>query len=285
MLAGFGHEVSEPPQHLVADAVGRRDAPVFIDLVQKRIQVLAAIAIFELEVKGHVIDAGDQIIDVFVGNADVPRQFMRSARHTMAKPDGADIRGAAQGPLIHTHGIGVIDEQRIRAKRFHIAGDVNQDGYRAQRAHDAADAQGIGNGLTQAVFFGDLEVNDRRGFVAANLNHADDIVGAGQCSAAIGGDFDSRIDPKCLDDMLRHLLRLFQTSRIDIHQTDGGVRQFRITPDIAHQVFGKNGAAGADECHFGHARFLSNIPHLYRHGLTISRLHCPQVLPNSHNGN
>ena len=73
VLAGFGHVVSEPPQHLVADAVGRRDAPVFIDLVQKRIQILAAIAIFELEVKGHVIDAGDQIIDVFVGNADVAR--------------------------------------------------------------------------------------------------------------------------------------------------------------------------------------------------------------------
>jgi hypothetical protein len=46
--------------------------------------------------------------------------------------------------------------------------------------NDAADAQGISDGLAQTKLFRDLEIDHGRGLVPANLDGIDDKLGAAQ---------------------------------------------------------------------------------------------------------
>ena len=62
----------------------------------------------------------------------------------------------------------------------------------ANAAHDTADAERVGDGLTQAELLGNLEVGDRARVVAADLEADDDEVRAFERLALIGIGFDLR---------------------------------------------------------------------------------------------
>gem|GEM_PF-7032034 len=62
---------------------------------------------------------------------------------------------------------------------------VKQHRNGTQRAEDAADAQGIGNGLLQAVLSGDGEIGDGAGIVAADLNGIYHVISVFQCRPAV----------------------------------------------------------------------------------------------------
>ena len=66
----------------------------------------------------------------------------------------------------------------------------------AQAAHDAADAERVGDGLAQPALLRHLEVGDRAGLVAGDLDHQHDVVGVLQRPPAIGrgGDLRLRVD-------------------------------------------------------------------------------------------
>jgi hypothetical protein len=69
VLARLGHEVAEPAQHLVADAVVFGDVAGPGQRLQAGVEVLSVA--LEPEVEGHVVDPGGQIVDLAVGDAQV----------------------------------------------------------------------------------------------------------------------------------------------------------------------------------------------------------------------
>ena len=75
----------------------------------------------------------------------------------------------------HGHGVGVVEEPRVRAHLSHIVGKILHHGNGAQSAEDAANAQRIGDGLAQAVLLGHFKVRYRAGLVQTHLNGVDHI--------------------------------------------------------------------------------------------------------------
>ena len=63
---------------------------------------------------------------------------------------------------------------------------VPQHRHRAQAAHDTAHAKRIGDGLAQAVLFGDVEICDGAGLVPADLKGGNHEIRAVQRGAAVG---------------------------------------------------------------------------------------------------
>ena len=129
-----------------------------------------------------MVDAGDfplQVIDL-VEHVDVAQQSAGAGLDRMTEADGADLGLAQNSAGEGTHGVGVVEQPGIGADLLHIAGEIEHDRKGAQDAEDAADADGVGDGLTQTILFGDLEVGDGAGVVAADLYGVDDEIGAAQ---------------------------------------------------------------------------------------------------------
>ncbi|MNV82553.1 hypothetical protein D3C71_1762950 [compost metagenome] len=94
MFGAFGDEIAQAGEHFVAHLVGAARIPgrlgraafaIGADEVGIEIAIGAVgLAMLELEVEGHVIDAGRAIADFLVGNSQVVGQFHRRALHRMA---------------------------------------------------------------------------------------------------------------------------------------------------------------------------------------------------------
>jgi len=246
VLAGFGDEVAQPPEHLIAHPVPGRDAIFLDDLAEARVEVFdraVGQAALEAQVEGHVVDAGADVVDLLQRHADVAGELLGGSLDAVAQPDRLDRRGAVDRPAQDGHRVDVVQVKDVRAQLLHVAAHFQEDRDGAQAAHDPADAQRVGDGLAQAVFLGHFEVNDRAGPVAADLEHADDVVGAVQGAAAIRGGLDrgGRVEG------FRHLvpddLRRMQAVRVNVEQGNGRLRQLREAQDVAHQVLGKDRAA------------------------------------------
>ena len=109
VLGGLGDEVAEVPQHLVAHAVagGRRDLP------QRRVEVLAVA--LEAQVERHVVDAGDEVVDLAGGS---PRSAASSpaVRWTVwQSPTVRTLLAARDRPAEHRHRVDVLEQQRVGA--------------------------------------------------------------------------------------------------------------------------------------------------------------------------
>jgi hypothetical protein len=74
----------------------------------------------------------------------------------MAQADLLDVGELRpKRPGVDRHRVDVLQHDRIRADRAHVLGQLPQMRDGAQAAHDAADSQGVGDGLAQARrFFG-----------------------------------------------------------------------------------------------------------------------------------
>ena len=121
-----------------------------------------------------------------------------------------------------------------------------------QAPHDPADPERVGDGLAQTEAFGHLEIGDRAGIVAADLEADDDEIGAveGRALVGVGLDFGRHVDHA--DHPAHHGLALGEAFGIDVHQPDRGARKRLAVQDVACDVAGEHGAARADEgdrCH------------------------------------
>jgi hypothetical protein len=140
----------------------------------------------------------------------------------------------------------------VGADSLHVAAYVQQHGNRAQTAHDAADAQRVGDGLPQAVALGDLEVDDRRRPIAADLEHGDDVVRPVEGAAAVGGGLEGRSRLQRGRHPPGDDLRRAQPLGVDVVQADRRTAQFGKAEDVTQQILGEDGAAGTDERDLGH---------------------------------
>ena len=87
---------------------------------------------------------------------------------------------------VHGHRVGVVQQPRVRADLRHVRGDAGEHGEGPQAPEDAADADGVGDGLVQPVAGRDVEVA-HGGVVHPHLDHVDDVVGAVERRAAVDG--------------------------------------------------------------------------------------------------
>ena len=138
----------------------------------------------------------------------------------MAQADGPDVGVTLHITGQHGHGVGVVQEQSVGAPALHVVGVAfhHRDG--AQGAENAADAQGVGDGLAQAVLFGDLKVRDGAGLVPAHLDGVDHeirpfesgfpVQGPGDVGFSVGGGIDVAED----------LVRFFQSLGINVKEAD-----------------------------------------------------------------
>ncbi len=136
---------------------------------------------------------------------------------------------------------------------------LDQHGDGAQAAQDAADAHGVGDGLAQAVFLRDFKIDNRAGFVARDLNHADGVVRAVERALAVEAGFNRRVNAERFGDAVGDDLRGAQTFVVDVVQTDGAVGEFGEAQNVAHEIFGEDGAARADKRDFYHSQTLQRL--------------------------
>jgi hypothetical protein len=140
----------------------------------------------------HVVDAGDVVAQLGSGQPDVRGELARGVLHRVAQPDAAHEAALGDGPAQHCHRVDVLQQERVRAALLHVAAHVEEDGDRPQPAHDPADAERGADRLAQAEALGDVEVDDRRGAVAADLERRDDVVGAVERGGAVERRLDAR---------------------------------------------------------------------------------------------
>ena len=128
--------------------------------------------------------------------------------------------------------------------------EIEQHRDRAQTTHDAADAQGVGNGLAQTILLGDLKIDHRARLVATDLEHGDHIVGPIHRFAPIGRRLDGRVGIQGFVDLVGHNRRSAQPLGVDVEEAEGAILQFGIAEDITHQILGKDGTTGTDKGNF-----------------------------------
>jgi hypothetical protein len=211
------------PQDFVADAVRVGDV-----LFRAKLRIDVAAVVRELEVERQVVDAGAAILERV--DAEVGREVTGGALHRLAEADGADRAGPCDGPAGHRHRVHVLEQHRVGADVLHVAAHVEQQGNRAQAAHDPADPERVADRLAQAEALRHVEVDDGGRFVAADLEHRQDVVGAVECYSAI----ERRLDRDAA--IRRHALGCAQPVGFDVHQRDRqALGQFGKARDVADQ--------------------------------------------------
>ena len=99
--------------------------------------------------------------------------------------------------------------------------DIQQHRDGAQRAHDPADAQRIGDGLAQAVFLGDFEIDHRAGFVSGDLEHTDGVIRPVQRFSPVAGGLDGWVRPHQSRQAVGYQGSRVQAFLVDVKQADG----------------------------------------------------------------
>ena len=185
VLAGFGHIIAKALHDLVAYHVIVFFCARGGQALDLGVEVLPISR--DLQQPGHVVDARDLPLHPFViGHAKAFQQSARADLHAMAQADGLDAGQAEHRACQSAHGVGVVQKPGVRADFLHVPGKIQHHGDGAKRAEDAANAQGVGDGLAQAVLFGHLKVRDRAGVIQAHLDGVDHIVGPAQGLLAAG---------------------------------------------------------------------------------------------------
>ena len=179
----------------------------------------------------------------------------------MAQAHGLYVGVPQHVPGEHGHGVGVIQEQGVGAHLLHIPGEVvhHRDG--AQGPHNAPDAQGVGDGLAQAVLFGHLKVDDGAGVVQPHLDGVHHEIRPPQgvlpvLHPQVGGDF--RVAPHGLVHGADDLRALRQPGAVNVVQGEFRLPQYRAAQAVPQHVPGKDGAARPHKSDLFHkSMFLS----------------------------
>ena len=164
------------------------------------------------------------------------------------RPDRLDPRGAVERPAVHRHRVDVL---QVNARRDRAA---------PCRAHSRA-APGIVRTARmmppmpsvsamvwrRPYFLRNVEIRDGARLVAADLDHADGVVGAVERLLAVARRLDRSGGVKRRLDPVGDFLRNAQPLRVDVEERDARPGERRIGEDVAEQVLGEDRAAGADE--------------------------------------
>ncbi len=246
--------------HLVAHPVlaaghqqGRfRQAPRAPALAQARVEVSPRVG--ELEEEGDVIDAGHAVADLVGGQVEVVGDLGDGVLHRVAEADLPEPREAlGQRPGVDRHRVDVLQERRLAAELGHVLRGGPEMGHGAQGPHDAAHAQRVADGLAPTVRPGDLEVDHRRGPIAAHLDGGDDEIGAGERSPAVGRRLDAGGAARPHHRLARDEGRFFEAGLVDVHQGEGGALEDGHGQHVAHDVLHEDRGARADDCDAGGA--------------------------------
>ncbi len=137
-------------------------------------------------------------------------------------------------------------------------GEIQHDRQGAQRAEDAADAEGVGDRLTQTIPLGNLEIGDGAGVIAADLDGVDHIGRRFQRLAPVrhtemGGDRGAPLVDVGVE-AVEHLLRFAQADGVGVVQGEVGVVERLAEHSIAENILSKNGASGTHKRDFWHGR-------------------------------
>ena len=221
-----------------------------------------------------MIDACNLLIDrLLILDTERAQKSAGASLHTMAKADRLNAGIALHIAGENCHGVGIVEEPRIGADLLHVTGKIRHDGNGTQSAEDTADAQRVSDGLTQAVFLGNLKINDGTGLVQADLNGVYNEVCAAQrflavFYAQIFGDLGTVLIDITVE-RGDHDVGLLQTLGINVVQRHLKVAQSLGKHGIAQNVFSEYGAASTHKRNLSHMRYsplrlISVSIHWYR---------------------
>ena len=166
----------------------------------------------------------------------------------------------------HCHRIGVIQKQSVGADLFHVSCKLFHHRNGSQRTHNAADSQGICNGLAQPVFLGNLKVCDGAGIIASHLDGIYYKIRIPQrVFSVLHAQISRDICPSLVYifvDSIQDDLGLLQTLLINIVQSDICPAKSRCAHAVAQYVSGKHCAACSHKSNF-HG-FCSSFSHFFR---------------------
>ena len=193
MFAGLSDIVAEAFHHFQTDHVAGLLGLILLfspgfdlligDLLDLGIEVFAVFG--EFKQPRHVVDTGDMRVDVCETlRSGIELESFQQGFHAdlngVAETDSFDSGGLEHSSGEHSHRVGVVEEPGIGSDFFDVSGKIQHHRNGAQGSEDTADAEGVGDGLTQTVFLGDLEVDDSGGFISADLDRVDDKISSGE---------------------------------------------------------------------------------------------------------
>ena len=119
-------------------------------------------------------------------------------------------------------------------------------------AHDAPDSKRVGNGLTQAVLLGNLEIRHGAGLIAPDLKRSDDKIRTVHRRAAVGMRRHSRPSTGGLNHLAHHHLAFRKAHGINVHQRKVAIGQSRRQESVAHDILHENRGTCSNKGDFRH---------------------------------
>jgi hypothetical protein len=174
----------------------------------------------------------------------------------VAEPDHLELRRDGREVAdVHRHRVGVVEQPGVRAQLTDVRGDARQHREGTQRAEDAADADGVRDGLAQPVLRRDLEVAHGRR-VHPDLDRVDHEVGAVEHRPPVQAGGHHRIRAELLRDPPGDRLRRLQPFRVDVVQGQRHAFELVERKDVGEQFAGEDHAAGTEESDHSHGGIL-----------------------------
>ncbi len=143
-------------KHLVADDFFVVDFGFVHGSANQRVDAL--VFVVKAQVPRHVIDAGTEVIDFFVGDANPARQHFGGALDAVTEPRDGDVAFALHGTTEHSHRVGVIEHHCVGAVFFHVFSNCEHFGDGAQGPEDARRTAGIAHIDIDPVLLGDFDI-------------------------------------------------------------------------------------------------------------------------------
>ncbi len=163
-----------------------------------------------------------------------------------------------EGSGEHGHGVGVVQEKRVRTHIPHIARKVQNNRNGAQGAKNPSDSKRVPDGLAQPVLPRDLEIDDGGRLISPHLHCVHDELRAGQGSAPVGvGDYPGAAIVDVAVDRFQHCRGVGQADLVNIEKRILESLKGRGEHAVPQDVPCENGAACPEEgylIHDGYAR-------------------------------
>ena len=249
VAGGFGGVIAQREVHLVAHDFLVVDGFLFGNGLQDhRVGVLALPE--ELRVERLVVDARAGVTDVLHVRADPLGQHRRGALHAVAQAAGDEMgKLALHGAAQHRHGVGVVQEHRLRAEPLDVPRDRQDGVHGAQEAEDAAGAAGIAYVGIHAVLLRDQDVVLPHVDVPGE-DGADHAVRALERLFPVHRRRGAGRIVACSNDPVHGGFDVGKPLGVDVHQAQLAVLKRGEAEDVTDQATGKAKAARADECEF-----------------------------------